>query len=180
MVLAGYLFFDWHTFWIIWTEWEILETRVRQKCTKPGTHTHRERERERHTHTHSEHRFPAPSSEGCRKPVLGVWERERHTHTHTHREREKERDTHTHQRNTRRFFSFNKFIIQFTFKRYTAHAFFASFRGNEGHIQIYHKDHHNSWLHPAWNKLANHTSPLHNYTKSSHQSRVWSLISLFC
>ena len=25
---------------------------------------------------HSEHRFPAPSSlkEGCRKPVLGVWE----------------------------------------------------------------------------------------------------------
>ena len=26
------------------------------------------------TEAHSEHRFPAPSKEGCRKPVLGVWD----------------------------------------------------------------------------------------------------------
>ena len=29
---------------------------------------------ETRTCSHSEHRFPAPSSKGCRKPVLGVWE----------------------------------------------------------------------------------------------------------
>ena len=26
------------------------------------------------TEAHSEHRFPAPSKEGCRKPVLGAWD----------------------------------------------------------------------------------------------------------